>query len=61
MSLLDNIWNSITSFIAEIESSVTDVLNIKEIATEELAALLKDLEAATRSLKDFETRAKDLR
>jgi len=61
VSFLDNIWNSITSFIGEIESSVTDVLNIKEIATEELAALLKDLEAATRGLKDFETRAKDLR
>jgi hypothetical protein len=61
MSLLDNIWNAVTGFLSEIESSVSDVLNIKEIATEELSSLLKDLNNATKGLKDFEHRVKTLR
>ena len=61
MSFLDNIWNAITSFLSEIESSVTDVINIKEIAREELASLLKDLKDATKGLEDFEQRIKTLR
>jgi len=59
--LLDNIWNAVTGFLAEIESAVTDVLNIKEIANEELTALLAELDEATKSLQDFEHRVKTLR
>jgi hypothetical protein len=61
MSFLDDIFNAVANFLGEIESAVTDVLNIKEIAQEELTTLIADLTKATSSLKDFEARVKTLR
>lgn len=60
-SFFSDIKAAILDLLSSVEQTVSDVLNIKEIAQEEFKQLEADFDEATKDFEDFEERVKSLR